>query len=221
MNRYLISALYTSTCLAIFGTGTPTLAASAAISIDSDDIAGVVTGPSGPEAGAWVIAETDGLETRMIKIVVTDDQGRFVLPDMPDSTYNIWTRAYGRVDSDTVDAKPGNANVALKLKAAPNEVEAAQIYPANYWFSLIEPPPVSEFPGTGPSGNGINPGFSNQQYWMAHLKEQCHYCHQLGTKSTRDVAGANKVEAWNERLKMARPEGDPTVAVHGAAFSSS
>ncbi len=55
---------------------------------------------------------------------------------------------------------------------------------------------------------------------MAHLKEQCHYCHQLGTKSTREVAGANKIEAWNERLKMACPEGDPTVAVHGGAFSA-
>lgn len=196
------------------------MAASAAIDIDDDDIAGVVNGPTGPEAGAWVIAETDSLDTRMIKIVVTDDQGRFVLPDMPDADYIVWTRAYGRADSETVDAKPGNGSVALKLKAAPNEQEAAQIYPANYWFSLIEPPPETEFPGTGPSGNGINPGFANQQYWMAHLKEQCHFCHQMGTKTTREVAGANKVEAWNERLKMARAEGDPTVDVHGSAFSA-
>ncbi|MBD25322.1 MAG: hypothetical protein CMG46_10020 [Candidatus Marinimicrobia bacterium] len=220
MKQSITSALYILTCLAFFGGGVPALAESTAINIDSDDIAGVVTGPNGPESGAWVIAETDGLATRMIKIVVTDNKGRFVLPDLPDSDYYLWTRAYGRVDSDSVEAKPGSADISLKLKAAPNEVEAAQIYPANYWFSLIEPPPKSDFPGTGPNGNGINPGFSNQQRWMAHLKEQCHYCHQIGTKSTRDVAGANKVEAWNERLKMARPEGDPTVAVHGATFSA-
>ena len=220
MKQKLISALYATTCLAMFGASTASLAASASIDIDADDIAGVVTGPDGPEAGAWVVAETDGLDTRMIKIVVTDDQGRFVLPDMPDASYSLWTRAYGRSDSETVEAKPGNGGVALMLNAAPSEQEAAQVYPANYWFSLIEPPPASDFPGTGPNGNGISPGFGNQQHWMAHLKEQCHFCHQMGTKSTREVAGANKVEAWNERLKMARPEGDTTVAVHGASFSA-
>ena len=30
----------------------------AAVPMDTDDIAGVVTGPIGPEAGVWVIAET-------------------------------------------------------------------------------------------------------------------------------------------------------------------
>ena len=47
------------------------------------DIEGVVTSTSGPEAGVWVIAETDDLETRFARIVVTDDQGRYVLPDLP------------------------------------------------------------------------------------------------------------------------------------------
>ncbi len=129
MKRHLISALYASTCLAFIGANAPSLAASATISIDSDDIAGVVTGPNGPEAGAWVIAETDRLDTRMIKIVVGDDQGRFVLPDMPDASYNLWTRAYGRIDSDTVEAKPGNGDVALKLNAPPNEQDARKSTP--------------------------------------------------------------------------------------------
>ena len=35
-----------------------------AITVDSDDLAGTVTGPSGPEAGVWVIAETTDLPTR-------------------------------------------------------------------------------------------------------------------------------------------------------------
>ena len=43
---------------------------------DDDDLAGVVSGPNGPEAGVWVIAETTDLPTRFIKIVVTDDQRR-------------------------------------------------------------------------------------------------------------------------------------------------
>ena len=37
--------------------------ASAQVRIDADDIGGVVTGASGPEAGVWVIAETTGLPT--------------------------------------------------------------------------------------------------------------------------------------------------------------
>ena len=48
-------------------------AASGLVRIDSDDIGGVVTGPNGPEAGVWVIAETTELPTRFARIVVTDD----------------------------------------------------------------------------------------------------------------------------------------------------
>ena len=55
-------------------------AATAAVAIDDDDIGGVVRGPNGPEAGVWVIAETRDLPVRFIKIVVTDDQGRYVSP---------------------------------------------------------------------------------------------------------------------------------------------
>ena len=59
-------------------------AGQAAVAVDADDIGGVVTGARGPEAGVWVIAETRTLPTRLIKIVVTDDQGRFVVPDLPE-----------------------------------------------------------------------------------------------------------------------------------------
>ena len=54
-----------------------------AVAIDNDDIGGVVTGANGPEAGVWVIAETTELPTKFAKMVVTDDQGRYVLPDLP------------------------------------------------------------------------------------------------------------------------------------------
>src|SRR5262249_4312099 len=49
------------------------------VAIDSNSIGGVVTSPNGPEAGVWVIAETRNLPTRFARIVVTDDQGRYVL----------------------------------------------------------------------------------------------------------------------------------------------
>src|SRR5262245_53579619 len=74
----------------------------ATIAIDDDDIGGVVTGPKGPEAGVWVIAETHELPVRFIRIVVTDDQGRYVIPDLPKANYDIWVRGYGLVDSPKV-----------------------------------------------------------------------------------------------------------------------
>ena len=49
---------------------------------DDNDIGGVVTGANGPEAGVWVIAETNELPTQYAKMVVTDvmkipDQSQF------------------------------------------------------------------------------------------------------------------------------------------------
>src|SRR3954452_8968213 len=79
----------------------------ATIALDADDIGGTVTGARGPEAGAWVIAETTDLPTRMAKIVVTDDQGRYVIPDLPKAKYRVWVRGYGLVDSPRVDAEVG------------------------------------------------------------------------------------------------------------------
>ena len=140
---------------------------SAALHIGSNDIGGVVTSAKGPEAGVWVIAETTDLPTKFAKIVVTDDFGRFVLPDLPQSTYNVWVRGYGLVDSPKVTATPGKI-MNLKAVIAPSPHAAAQYYPAGYWFSLIRVPAKSEFPVRGlaatefrrtseasPSGYGI------------------------------------------------------------------
>src|SRR4051794_36641666 len=125
--------------------GAAAQAATAQVAVDSDDIGGIVSGPRGPEAGVWVIAETTGLPTKFRKIVVTDDRGRFVVPDLPAATYKIWVRGYGLVDSSAVNATPGRT-VALTASPAPNARAAAQYYPAAYWYSLIKVPPKSEFP---------------------------------------------------------------------------
>src|SRR5436190_5254855 len=125
-----------------------------AIQIDSDDIGGVVTSKHGPEAGVWVIAETTELGTRFAKMAVTDDRGRYVVPDLPAASYDVWVRGYGLVDSPKVKGSPGQS-LNLKAVTAPNAKAAAEYYPANYWYSLLEPPPVTDFPGTGRKGNGI------------------------------------------------------------------
>ena len=39
------------------------------------------------------------LPTRFIRSVVTDDQGRYLVPDLPKADYDVWVRGYGLVDS--------------------------------------------------------------------------------------------------------------------------
>src|SRR6266852_8680655 len=125
-----------------------------AISIGGDDIGGVVTSTRGPEAGVWVIAETADLPTKFVKIVVTDEKGRYLLPQLPKANYKVWVRGYGLVDSPPTQAAPGKV-VNLTATVASNPRAAAEYYPAIYWFSLLRVPAKSEFPGTGPKGNGI------------------------------------------------------------------
>jgi len=173
-------------------------------------IQGVVQGEKGPEAGVWVIAETKDLSTNFIKIVVTDDRGRFVLPELPGANYSVWARGYGIADTPKVQAKPGVTNVALQASNAKTPQEAAKVYPGNYWLSLLQPPDKSLFPGTGtgPGGNGVGTRMASQNHWINSLKSDCNFCHQLGSAITRDVEHVMKAkpelkthaEAWEWRL---------------------
>jgi hypothetical protein len=184
----------------------------APVPVDADDIGGIVTGRGGPEAGVWVIADTTDLPTRFTRIVVTDDAGRYVLPDLPKANYSIWVRGYGLVDSPKVQAAPG-ASLNLTAVAAPNPRAAAEIYPAGYWWSLLEIPAKSEFPGTGPQGNGINPMMRHQAQWIRAVKSSgCTACHQLGTKGTREMPPqlgtfATSAAAWERRLQSGQAGG--------------
>ena len=168
-------------------------------------ISGVVESSAGPEAGVWVIAETEELETKFAKIVVTDDSGHFVLPELPEATYDVWVRGYGLVDSEKVKLSPTTEEINLTGVVAPNEQAAAQYYPGNYWYSLIEPPAASEFPGTGPSGNGISPGLKSQAAWVDIMKQGCQLCHQLGNTATREVQHVDEFDstaaAWDHRVQ--------------------
>src|SRR5205085_12556711 len=157
------------------------------VKIDARAIGGVVIGAKGAEAGVWVIAETRDLPTRYVKIVVTDDRGRYLLPDLPKGTYDLWVRGYGLVDSPKAKATPGKA-LDLKAVVAPNEAAAAQYYPAIYWLSMLKIPDAKLFPGTGPTGNGMSVNLKDQGMWLRHLKtDDCNGCHQLGDKATREL----------------------------------
>ncbi len=160
-----------------------------------DFISGDVKSADGAaQSGVWVIAETSETPTPYRKIVVTDDAGRFVLPQLPNTNFDVWVRGYGLLDSDPVTARAGTS-VSLKVEVAESDVDAAQVYPANYWLSLLEPPPETAFGVQAAGGEGgifggkddaanVDP-FKSQEAWLSHLKLDCVLCHQLGAAVTR------------------------------------
>jgi len=184
-------------------------AETAKVAIDADDIGGVVSGQNGPEAGVWVIAETKDLPTKYAKIVVTDDAGRYVLPDLPAANYSVWVRGYGLVDSPKTQTRPGQI-LNLKAVPAPNAAAAAKYYPAIYWYAMLGIPPKSQFPGTGPkpTGNGMATRMRSQQQWLDLVKtDGCFTCHQLGDAATRTVEKNlghldSSAAAWEYRIQV-------------------
>ena len=197
-------------------------APAATVAVDDDDIGGVVTSGKGPEAGVWVIAETTDLPTRFARIVVTDDRGRYLIPDLPKAGYDVWVRGYGLVDSAHVRSAPGRR---LDLAATPTSDAraAAHYYPSGYWFSLMQVPPKSDFPGTG--ANGIDPAMKTQADWLRTLKSgTCWACHALGTQATREIPAALDAMSRAGGLAAADPvrpgrrqhDAGHVVARHGA-----
>jgi len=180
--------------------------------LNNDDIAGVVTSNNGPEAGVWVIAETGDLGTLYSKTVVTDDQGRYLIPDLPQANYEVWVRGYGLVDSARTSASPGQS-LDLIAEIAPDAAAAAEYYPAGYWYSLLEIPEADEFPGTGPDGNGIAANVRTQDDYIRRVTSGgCLACHALGTAATRNIPDMfadleTSVDAWNRRIRSGQAGG--------------
>jgi hypothetical protein len=166
----------------------------AGVKIKNDDIGGVVTSSKGPEAGVWVIAETKDLPTKFARIVVTDDQGRYLIPDLPRASYTVFARGYGLLDSKRQPASLGQ-KLDLKAEVAPDAKAAAQIYPAAWWLSMLKFPDDKQL---------------HQK--LAGNIAVCFSCHEVGTKITRELgsissAGAtSSLDAWDRRT-MVGPSG--------------
>lgn len=165
------------------------------IAIDDNDIAGVVSSDAGPEAGVWVIAETSDLQTRFARIVVTDDQGRYLVPDLPNASFDLWVRGYGLLDSEKVAGEPGQI-VDLHAIVAPDPASAARVYPAAYWFSMMELPTDEEVAD-------LDGGMNLYLTWIKNMG--CVGCHQLGNEATRTIPAAladieSSEEAWIRRI---------------------
>jgi hypothetical protein len=168
----------------------------ALVALGPDDIGGVVTGPSGPEAGVWVIAETEDFDTMFAKIVVTDDAGRYVVPDLPEADYQIWVRGYGLSDSEPEAAARG-AHHDIAVEAAASPAADAQNYPAAYWYAMMHLPTeeeVANVPG----------GLNGYLTWVKNMG--CVGCHQMGNAATRMLPpGLGEFEsteaAWARRIQ--------------------
>ncbi|HEY0337638.1 MAG TPA: carboxypeptidase-like regulatory domain-containing protein, partial [Burkholderiales bacterium] len=167
-------------------------------SIGANDLAGVVTSTNGPEAGVWVIAQTKDLPTPYAKIVVTDDRGRYVIPDLPRANYDVWVRGYGLVDTPRIRATPGNA-INLSATLQTSAAAAAQNYPAIYWYSMLSVPEKNEFPMTGKA--------AVQGEWLNTIKTGgCNACHAMGTPGTRTISKelgqfGSSALAWQRRIQ--------------------
>jgi len=222
----LITATIVAVCFAVVYVSLQSLNAGQRPAADVDvgltDVGGVVTSKAGPEAGVWVIAETTDLPTRFAKAVVTDDRGRYVIPALPKATYNVWVRGYGLVDSSKVKATPGQ-HLNLTAVQAPTAAAAAEYYPGVYWYSMLRIPAKSEFPGTGSSGNGIEPVMKDQHYWIDTLKNSCQSCHALGSKGIRsfqsewgpsEKSTQASIQAWSKRLEAGQARSNMSVTLN-------
>jgi hypothetical protein len=187
--------------MALAGALPTTVHAQQAVTVGATDIGGTVTGAAGPEAGVWVIAETTELPTKFARIVVTDDSGRYLIPDLPAANYSVWVRGYGLVDSAKLTAQPGQL-LNHTAVPAPNEAAAAHYYPAIYWYAMLKIPPTSDF-----GGKSDIPEKLTQTDWLKLMKNiGCIGCHQLGQEATRTIpASFGKFDsgeaAWMRRVQ--------------------
>lgn len=164
-SRMVVAAIASVLLVAGVMTGPPTSAQisnAPAVPVDARSISGVVLNGQTPEAGVWVIAETDSLPTKFRRIVVTDDQGRFVVPDLPDGSWDVWVRGYGLRDSRPMKASRGQ-RITLAARNARTPQEAAKIYPSNYWLSIYQPPTKAEIPAAYPT----------REHWVGQVKLDC------------------------------------------------
>jgi hypothetical protein len=193
--------------IAVMSAGAPVVAQpkptapAAPVAIDADDIGGIVSGPKGPEAGVWVIAETTDLPTRFTRSVVTDDKGRYVIPDLPSANYQVWVRGYGLVDSPKLRAKPGQT-LNLTAVPAPSQAAAAHYYPAIYWYVMMKIPPEKDFGGSTEIPKNIT-----RAAWIKQMNNtDCIGCHQLGQEATRTIPSQlgkfdSGADAWMRRIQ--------------------
>src|SRR6202790_2973475 len=181
------------------------------VRLGAADIGGTVTSTRGAEAGVWVIAETHDFQTRFAKIVVTDEAGRYLIPDLPQAKYRASVRGYGLADSPAVEAALGRP-LDLAALVAPDAAAAAKTYPAAYWYAMMKIPEEAQVANLAGGRNGY-------LMWMKNMG--CVGCHQLGNLATRTIPNSlgpfkSSQEAWAKRLQSGQAGRQMIDIVQGA-----
>ena len=148
----------------------------------------------------------------MIKSVVTDDQGRYLVPDLPKATYDVWVRGYGLIDSPKVKAAPGKA-VNLTAIAAPDKKQRQPTIRLSIGSRFCNCRRRAIFPEQDP-GQRHFPTMRSQGEWIRQVvnTDGCTGCHQLGNEATRTIPKAlgtfePSVDAWDRRIQAGQAGG--------------
>ena len=145
----------------------------------------------------------DGPAHQVARIVVTDDQGRYLVPDLPKAKYKVWVRGYGLVDSPQVDSEPGKM-LNLTAVGAPNEAATACVSR----HLLVRDAADSRAKPVRRKGN--IPEKLTLIDWLKQVKNiGCVGCHQMGQLSTRTFPPGlgrfkSHEEAWMRRIRTVR-----------------
>ena len=215
-SRRITAVVVAALVAATLGTVGARQTAAPTVAIDADDIGGVVTGAAGPEAGVWVIAETTDAADAL-------DQERRHRRSGPlphsRSAEGALRRLGPRLRARRLARRSKRRQARrsrLKAVAAPAREAAAEYYPAQVPGSrCCRCRPKSDFPGTGPSGNGIAPNIKSQGEWIRNIvnTDGCTGCHQMGGKATREIPeSARQVseahrQAWDRRIQSGQAGG--------------
>ena len=149
-----------------------------AVGVGRSELGGAVAGRAGPEAGVWVIAETRDLPTQFAKIVVTDDAGRFLVPDLPKANYSVWVRGYGLTDTRRLPRRRAPGSISLPFLRS-TRARRRRSLPTGLLVRDDARPAAREFPLEQ---------IKSQGEWLNIVKTgACQSCHALGTPGTRTM----------------------------------
>ena len=133
--------------------------------------------------------------------------GRYLIPDLPKASYNVWVRGYGLVDSPKQWPPRPGTRLNLTAVAAPNPHAAAQFYPGRLLVLAAPGARQERVPRHRATGNGISPNMKSQADWIRN--------HQVGRlhgvsparhqRHARDSDDARRVQsstaAWERRIQ--------------------
>ena len=162
------------------------------------------------------------LATPFRKIVVTDEAGRYLVPDLPGRIMSCGWRLR-LVDSPPVAAHAGRSRRVAGCRRARRARGGADLAGELLVLAVEVPPETSSSRGPGPNGNGIAPEVVTQHQSISTIKAGCNVCHQLGDLATREIPqvasgrSGRSGDAWDMRTQAGRTGTAMISAINGTS----